>query len=115
MGLPPPVSVLLLSRPPLTTSRDATAPTDLAATLATLQARVTAAEAEAEAQRVRAAVAALELQLATILGVAAPPPHPAIAAASAPAAAPGQAPPPPVAGAFGTSSVGYLHAHAVGI
>jgi hypothetical protein len=114
MGLPPPVSVLLLSRPPLTTSRDATAPTDLAATLATLQARVTAVEAEA--QRVRAAVAALELQLATILGVAAPPPHPAIAAASAPAAAPGQAPPrPPVAGAFGTSSVGYLHAHAVGI
>jgi hypothetical protein len=86
-----------------TTLGDATSPTDLTATLAGLQARVTAAKAEA--QRARVAAAALELQLAVVLGVIAPPPSPATTAASAPTAAVWQEA--PAVGAFETSSVGY--------
>jgi hypothetical protein len=82
-----------------TTSRFATAPTDLVAALAALQACV----AEAEAQQARA--------VAAVLGAVAPPPRPATTAA--PVAAPGQAT--PAVGAFETSSVGYIHAQAVGI
>jgi hypothetical protein len=73
----------------------ATAPTDLAAALATLQARI--------------AAAALELQLAAVLRATAPPPRPATVAATTL----GQAA--PAAGAFETSSVGYLHAQAIDI
>jgi hypothetical protein len=80
-----------------TTSRFATAPTDLVAALAALQACV------AEAQQARA--------VAAVLGAVAPPPRPATTAA--PVAAPGQAT--PAVGAFETSSVGYIHAQAVGI
>jgi hypothetical protein len=94
-----------------TTLGDATSPTDLTATLAGLQARVTAAKAEA--QRARVAAAALELQLAVVLGVIAPPPSPATTAASAPTTAVWQEA--PAVGAFETSSVGYLHAQAIDI
>jgi hypothetical protein len=85
---------------------------DLAATLAALQACVTAAEAEA--QQAQAAAAVLKLQLTAVLGVTAPPSRPATdaAPAPAPAVAPRQA-----ALAVGTfkSSVGYLHAQAISI
>jgi hypothetical protein len=89
------------------TSGVVTAPTDLVAALANLQVRVAAAKAEA--QQSRAAATTLQLQLAAVLGVAAPPPRPTTIAAPAP----GQAA--PIAGAFKTSSIGYLHAQAVGI
>jgi hypothetical protein len=94
-----------------TTSGDATAPTDLAATLAALHARV--AVAEAEVQRAQATAAALELQLIAVLVVAAPPPRPATTAASAAVAAPGQAA--LAVGAFEISSIGNLHAQAIDI